>query len=49
MASKKPVTTPMQETVSAENISMAKSLQDLNSQVVTMGRFKAFIEQVEGN
>ena len=49
MASKKPVTTPMRKTVLVENISIAKSLQDLDSQMVIMGRLKVFIKQIKGN
>ena len=49
MASKKPVTTPTCKTVLAEDISMAKSSQNKDSQVVIMERLRAFIKQVKGN
>ena len=49
MASKKPVTTPMHEIVLVENTSIAKSSINEDSQLVTMGQLKAFMEQVKGN
>ena len=49
MATKAPVTTPMQETTSGGNTSIAGSLQDADLQLIIIGRLKEIVEQIKNN